>query len=35
MKTDELISLLAAGEGPVDRHALARRLGLALLGGGL
>ena len=35
MKTDELISLLAAGEGPVDRHALVRRLGLALLGGGL
>lgn len=33
MKTDELIALLAAAEGPVDRHALARRLGLALLGG--
>ena len=31
MKTDELISLLAAGEGPVDRHCLARRFGLALL----
>ncbi|CAI3804632.1 putative anti-sigma-F factor NrsF [Pseudomonas sp. MM223] len=35
MKTDDLIALLAAGEGPVDRHALARRLLLALLGGGL
>lgn len=35
MKTDELINLLASGEGPVDRHALLRRLGLALLGGGL
>lgn len=33
MKTDELISLLAAGEGPVERHALAKRLGVALLGG--
>ncbi|NIE77480.1 DUF1109 domain-containing protein [Pantoea sp. Tr-811] len=31
MKTDELISLLAAGEGPVPRHLPARRLGLALL----
>ncbi|MDZ3992404.1 DUF1109 domain-containing protein [Pseudomonas sp. Teo4] len=35
MKTDDLIALLAAGEGPVDRHALARRLVLALLGGAL
>ncbi|OUM28811.1 anti-sigma F factor [Pseudomonas putida] len=35
MKTDDLIALLAAGEGPVDRHALARRLLLALVGGGL
>lgn len=35
MKTDELISLLAAGEGPVDRHAMARRFGVALLVGGL
>lgn len=35
MKTDELISLLASGEGPVDRHALVRRLGLALAGGAL
>ncbi|WP_027596422.1 DUF1109 domain-containing protein [Pseudomonas sp. LAIL14HWK12:I7] len=33
MKTDELITLLAAGEGPVDRHALARRLAQALLAG--
>lgn len=33
MKTDELIALLAAGEGPVDRLVLARRLGMALLGG--
>jgi len=33
MKTDELIDLLASGEGPVDRHALARRLAQALLGG--
>lgn len=33
MKTDELISLLATAEGPVDRHVLARRLGLALLAG--
>jgi len=35
MKTDELITLLAAGEGPVDRHVLARRLTLALLAGTL
>ncbi|MED5611364.1 DUF1109 domain-containing protein [Pseudomonas sp. JH-2] len=35
MKTDELIDLLAAGETAVDRHALARRFALALLGGGL
>jgi len=33
MKTDELIALLASGEGPVDRHALARRFGQALLVG--
>lgn len=33
MKTDDLISLLAHGEGPVDRHALVRRLATALLGG--
>lgn len=35
MKTDELITLLAAGEAPVGRHALARRLALALLAGTL
>lgn len=35
MKTDELISLLAAGEGPVQRHALARRFSVAMLGGAL
>ncbi|MDH1576314.1 DUF1109 domain-containing protein [Pseudomonas sp. GD03746] len=35
MKTDELITLLAAGEEPVGRHALARRLALALLAGTL
>ncbi|MFK0310012.1 DUF1109 domain-containing protein [Pseudomonas sp. NPDC090233] len=33
MKTDELISLLATGEGPVDRYALARRMTWALLAG--
>ncbi|MDF3934427.1 DUF1109 domain-containing protein, partial [Pseudomonas citronellolis] len=35
MKTDDLIALLAAGETAVDRHALARRFAVALLGGGL
>ena len=35
MKTDELIALLASGETAVDRHAVARRLGLALLVGSL
>lgn len=35
MKTDELISLLAAGEGPVQQHALARRFSVAMLGGAL
>ncbi|MDU9389888.1 DUF1109 domain-containing protein [Pseudomonas sp. zfem002] len=35
MNTDELINLLASGEGPVDRRVLLRRLGIALLGGGL
>ncbi len=35
MKTDDLIALLATGEGPVQRHALARRLTLAMLGGAL
>lgn len=33
MKTDELITLLAAGEGSVERHALARRMAQALLAG--
>ena len=28
MNTDDLIALLASHEGPVDRHALAKRLGL-------
>ncbi|WP_060484973.1 DUF1109 domain-containing protein [Pseudomonas sp. NBRC 111123] len=31
MKTDDLISLLAAGEGPVQRNVPSRRLGLAVL----
>lgn len=31
MKTDDLIALLAAGEGPVERHALSRRMAWALL----
>ncbi|RAS22206.1 MULTISPECIES: DUF1109 domain-containing protein [unclassified Pseudomonas] len=31
MKTDDLISLLAAGEGPVQRNVPNRRLGLAVL----
>ncbi|ANY88236.1 DUF1109 domain-containing protein [Pseudomonas putida] len=35
MKTDELITLLAAGEGPVQRHALARRFGVAMVVGAL
>ncbi|WP_374437994.1 DUF1109 domain-containing protein [Pseudomonas panipatensis] len=35
MKTDELIAMLAAGETTVDRHVLARRFALALLGGSL
>lgn len=33
MNTDDLITLLARHEGPVDRHALAKRLGFALVGG--
>lgn len=33
MKTDELIDLLALGEGPVDTQAMARRLAIALIGG--
>lgn len=35
MRTDELIDLLATAEGPVGRHALARRFAVALLGGAL
>ncbi|MFJ4445269.1 DUF1109 domain-containing protein [Pseudomonas sp. NPDC089422] len=35
MKTDDLISLLAAGEGPVQHNATIRRLALAVLLGGL
>lgn len=35
MKTDELIGLLAADASPVPRHVGERRLGLALLVGGL
>ncbi|MGH8832972.1 MAG: NrsF family protein, partial [Polaromonas sp.] len=35
MKTDELVSLLAAGATPVDQNTGARRLGLALAWGGL
>jgi hypothetical protein len=31
MKTDDLISLLASGVEPVDRHALPKRFGLAVL----
>jgi len=33
MKTDDLIALLAAGEGPVPRHAVGRRMAVAVLGG--
>ncbi|MFG0458034.1 DUF1109 domain-containing protein [Pseudomonas sp. yb_1] len=33
MKTDDLIALLAAGEGPVPRHAVCRRMAVAVLGG--
>ncbi|MEO7399278.1 MAG: NrsF family protein, partial [Polaromonas sp.] len=35
MNTDELVSLLAANAAPVDRHAVSRRLGLALAWGSL
>lgn len=35
MKTDDLISLLAAGAGPIDRYALGRRYGAALACGAL
>ena len=33
MKTDDFISLLATGVAPVDRHALTKRFGVALLAG--
>jgi len=33
MKTDDLIALLAEGEGPVPRYAVGRRMALAVLGG--
>jgi hypothetical protein len=35
MKTEDLISLLATGAAPVDRHVVARRLSWALILGGL
>ncbi|PFH12412.1 hypothetical protein BCF11_4894 [Collimonas sp. PA-H2] len=35
MKTDDFVSLLAAGVAPVDRHASAKGFGRALLLGGL
>jgi hypothetical protein len=35
MKTEDLITLLATGAAPVDRHALTRRFSVALLAGGL
>jgi hypothetical protein len=35
MKTDDLISILATGVTPVDRHALSRRFSIALLAGGI
>jgi hypothetical protein len=33
MKTDDFISLLATGVAPVDRHALTKRFGVAILTG--
>ncbi|MCK8654732.1 MULTISPECIES: DUF1109 domain-containing protein [Pseudomonas] len=33
MKTDDLISMLATGVTPIDRHALAKRFGVAVLVG--
>lgn len=33
MKTDELVSMLAQGAGPVPRHAVEQRIALALLPG--
>lgn len=35
MKTDDLISMLAAGEPAMDRLAMAKRFALALLVGGV
>jgi hypothetical protein len=35
MKTEDLISLLATGAPPVDRHVVARRFAPALIAGGL
>ncbi|MFP6560036.1 DUF1109 domain-containing protein [Paraburkholderia sp. B3] len=35
MKTEDLISLLATGATPVDRHLVARRFARALIAGGL
>lgn len=34
MKTEDLITLLATGAAPVDRHVVARRFGWALIAGG-
>ncbi|MDI1332483.1 DUF1109 domain-containing protein [Pseudomonas sp.] len=33
MKTDDFIGMLASGVTPVDRHALAKRFGIAVLAG--
>ncbi len=33
MKTDDFISLLATGVAPVDRYALTKRFGVAVLAG--
>lgn len=35
MKTDDLINMLASGVSPIDRHVLAKRLGVAMLIGSL
>jgi len=35
MKTENLITLLATGAVPVDRHVVARRFGWALIAGGI
>jgi hypothetical protein len=35
MKTEDLITLLATGAAPVDRHVVARRFGWALIAGGV